>query len=546
MIFAIARIPSRGASFKWAGPLYPYTTVLFARRDSGIRINQPADFQGLRIGVVIDDAAIQQLQDMGVNTSQLIREEEASVLVDKLQKGEIDLWAYSKVSGRFLAWKVTGNAYTFRIVYTFPDIPIYYGFSKDVPDSTVQSFQQALDVLKSERDAAGISTYDKILGRHVPAVGLLQLQYLTEEWAPYNYLEDGNASGIAVDILEAAFQDIGIERSRKDVRIVPLEDGFRETQNGSTVLFSIVRSPEREALYKWAGPFTKGRFVVYAPIRRNIVITSPEDLNRYRIGVVAGTIENTLLTDGGVRASQIVNRPAPEELLRMLEEGQIDLWATGDLAGRHQMMLTAQDPNAYEIVYTLSENDFYYIFSKNVPDTLVMAFEQALESVRTPRDPEGVSAYERIMFKYLGVGCARSVFTDEEVMELVNSTADAVRKNTPDTFERINAGEAPYKDPRYPDLYVFVYTLDATMVAHADNIQLVGVNFRGKTDVIGTPLHDEIIAGAQKNGTGWTEYVYMNPVQTGLYYKKAFYRLAKGSDGSMYVVCAGNFKACGT
>jgi polar amino acid transport system substrate-binding protein len=546
MIFAIARIPARETSFKWAGPIYPYTTVLFARPDSGITIDKPEDLQGLRIGVVTEDAAIQQLQDIGVNDSQLWEETNASQLVNLLRNGEIDLWAYSKVSGRYLTWQMTGNAYTFRIVYTFPDIPIYFGFSRDVPDSTVQSFQQALDALKSEKDAAGISAYERVLGHHVPAVGLGQLQYLTEEWAPYNYLENGNATGIAVDILEAVFQDIGVDRSSKDIRIVPLADGFRETQNGSTVLFSIVRSPQRESLYKWAGPFTKGRFVVYAPIQRNIVIASPEDLNQYRIGAVAGTIENTLLTDEGVIPSQIVNAPAPEDLLRMLEEGQIDLWATGDLAGRHQMMLTATNPNAYEIVYTLSENDFYYIFSQNVPDALVMAFEQGLETVRSPRGPEGVSAYERVMFKYLGVGCARSTFTDEQVMELVQGTADAISRNAPDTLRRINAGEVPYQDPQHPDLYAFVYSMDATIIAHADNIQLVGTNFRGKTDVTGTPLHDEILAGALKNGTGWVEYVYMNPVQTGLYYKRTFYRLTTGSDGNPYVVCAGNFKACGT
>jgi len=40
------------------------------------------------------------------------------------------------------------------------------------------------------------------------------------------------------------------------------------------------------------------------------------------------------------------------------------------------------------------------------------------------------------------------------------------------------------------------------MVAHADNILLVGVNFRGKTDVAGTPFRDYIIQGALANGTG--------------------------------------------
>ena len=77
---------------------------------------------------------------------------------------------------------------------------VYYAFSRDVLDSTVRSFQQALDALKREKNAAGVSPYERILGRYIPAIGLAQLQYLTEEWAPFNYLENGTASGIAVEI----------------------------------------------------------------------------------------------------------------------------------------------------------------------------------------------------------------------------------------------------------------------------------------------------------------------------------------------------------
>jgi polar amino acid transport system substrate-binding protein len=547
MIFAIARLPAREDSFKWAGPIYPYTTAVFSRPDSGIEIDTPEDLQGYRIGVITDDAAVEQLLDIGVSRTRLVEETSVTTLVNQLQSGEIDLWAYSKTSGRFLTWQITGNAYAFRVVYTFPDIPIYYGFSRDVPDATVVAFQQALDALKAENDAVGISTYDRIVGKHVPAVGLAQLQYLTEEWAPYNYEENGEAMGISIDILDAVWKDIGVNRSREDIRIVPLAEGFQAAQKGGTVLFSIVRSPDREPLYQWAGPFTRGSFVVYAPIRWGVTLDAPADLNRFRIGAVEGSIENTLLIDQGVNPSQIVNGPTPEYLLDMLENGEIDLWATGDLAGRHQILQTAADPNAYEIVYTLSENDFYYLFSKDVPNTTVTAFQQGLQNVRTQRDLQGVSEYERILYRYLGVSCARQTFSDAEVTALVNKTAADIGRNAADTFRRINAGEAPYVDPVHPDLYVFVYDANVTMVAHGDNIRMVGINYREKTDVTGRPFRfNVVVEGALKTGTGWEEYVYSSPSQNGLYYKTTFYRLVTGSDGNLYVVCAGNYKSCET
>lgn len=40
-------------------------------------------------------------------------------------------------------------------------------------------------------------------------------------------------------------------------------------------------------------------------------------------------------------------------------------------------------------LYTLSENDFYFIFSKDVPDELVTAFSQALVMIQEPEGSPG-------------------------------------------------------------------------------------------------------------------------------------------------------------
>ena len=312
VLFTTVRLPEREQSFKWAGPIYAYTNVLFARPDKGITLEKPEDLKDYRIGVIVDDVAIQQLIDVGVNKNQLVQETNASVLVDKLNNGEIDLWAYPEAAGRDFTERATGNPYSFRVVFTLPSMEGYYAFNKNVSDSTVESFQQALDSLKQEKDTAGISTYERILGRHIPSIGLAQLNYLTEEWAPFNYQEEENVTGISVETLEAVFRNIGVNRTRENVRIVPLAEGFQAAQNNtSTVLFSIVRTPEREPLYKWAGPFTKASFVLYAPVRSNITISSPEDLNRYRIGAVRASIENDLLTSQGVIVLHISNGQAP-------------------------------------------------------------------------------------------------------------------------------------------------------------------------------------------------------------------------------------------
>ena len=445
----------------------------------------------------------------------------------------------------YYAERQTGNYYAFRTVHVFDDFVGYLAFNRNTSDATVARYQQALDGLKQEKDAANVSAFDRILGRYVPSVGLAHSTYLTEEWAPFNYVDNGTAAGLSVEILEAVWKDLGVNRTRADVGVVPLSDAFARAKNNTgTVVFSIVRTPEREPFYKWAGPFTKGNFVVWGPVARNIAISSDADLQRYRIGAVEGTIENSMLAERGYNESRVVHGKTPADLLRLLEAGEIDLWATGDLAGRYQMMQTARDPNAYEIVYTLSEMDFYYIFSRDVPDTLVSAFGHALDRAQNEKDAQGVSAYERIIYRNLGVGCARPTFTDDAVTALVNTTAAAMEKDAAGTIRRINDGQAPYRDAANPALYAYVYDANLTTVAHAQNPLVVGLNVRGKADVTGTRFHDEILAGARANGTGWVNYVYMQPGQMNLYHKTTYYRLVRGSDGANYIVCSGTYKRC--
>ena len=479
-----------------------------------------------------------------MDRSQLVEETNATVLIGKLAHGDIDLWCYPEEVGRFLTEEITGNYYSFNVVYRLESIELYYAFSKDIPDSTIQAFQQALDALKEEKDTTGFSTYDMILGQYIPAIGFAHLNYLTEEWAPFNYAKDGTAGGISVEILESIFRHSGVDRSASDVKIVPLSEGFQQAQkNSSTVLFSIVRTAAREPYYKWVGPFTKASFVVYSAANSNITIASESDLNKYRIGTVNGTIEYDMLIGKNVKASNIVVGSTPTELLQMLREGRIDLWATGDFTGHYELNRAGLDTKDYNVVYSLGEKEFYFIFSKDVPDLVVDAFGHALETVRNQKDAQGFSEYERIIYRNLGVSYAQPKFTNEAVTALVDKTAVAIEKNATDAFLHINAGDTPYKDPQKPGLYSFVYDTNVTMVAHADNILLVGVNFKGKTDVTGQPFRDYIVDGALENQTGWVDYVYSNSAQTNLYYKTTYYRLVMGSDGNQYVVCSGNFKS---
>ena len=61
------------------------------------------------------------------------------------------------------------------------------------------------------------------------------------------------------------------------------------------------------------------------------------------------------------------------------------------------------------------------------------------------------------------------------------------------------------------ELYVFAYDLQGVMVAHPKNPALIGQNLIVVPDTEGKLFRKEIVEKAKSNGSGWVDYVYLNP-----------------------------------
>ena len=377
--------------------------------------------------------------------------------------------------------------------------------------------------------------------------GVGELVFVTEEYPPFNYVEDGRIRGIAVDLLIGVLRQMDGSISTYRIQVLPWPVAYQAALTGeNTAIFATVRLPEREHLFKWAGPLGSERKVIFADPDREIELAGPRDLVGYRIGVVEDDAAYLQLLALGVDPSKLVTAGDVPSLVAMMQEGDIDLWCYGDLAGRHFTGKVTGDPYAFEIVYTLASEDLYFAFNPTTPDSVVAAFQEALDNLRNQPDPSGVTGYQRIMYRYLGVSClAQPPVTEDQVTGLVNFTVRAIENDAPGTLARINAGEHPFWDRENRALYVFVYDTSLTIVAEADNPLLVGVNMQGKTDIAGTPFRDRIREKALAKGSGWVEYIWMIPEENGIYTKSAYFRLVTGSDGIRYIVASGMYTPCG-
>ena len=372
------------------------------------------------------------------------------------------------------------------------------------------------------------------------------LMFVTEDYPPLNYIENGTIKGISVDILRGVLQRLDTPVSSDRIRVLPWARAYETAlSRNNTAVFATVRLAEREHLFKWAGPLATERKVVFAKKDNRPSIASPDDLNRYRIGVVKEDSAHLQLQGIGVNASRIYAYPNVQGVIAAAMDGSIDLWCYGETVGRYSSRAVTGDPNYFAVVYSLAPQDLYYAFNPNTSDQFVAEFQSALDNVRYQPDGTGITEYQRIMYRYLGVSCVQDPpVTREQVTGLVDFTAGAIRNDTPGTIQRINAGEHPFWDRGNRALYVFVYDPDVTIIAEADNPYLIGVNMKGRTDVAGTPFRDQIVAGALADGTGWVDYVWIIPDENGVYYKSSYFRLVEGSDANTYIVSSGMYTPC--
>ena len=61
------------------------------------------------------------------------------------------------------------------------------------------------------------------------------------------------------------------------------------------------------------------------------------------------------------------------------------------------------------------------------------------------------------------------------------------------------------------EVYVFAYDIQGVMLAHPKNPSLIGQNLLNVPDTEGKLFRKEIVEKAKSQGSGWVDYVYLNP-----------------------------------
>ena len=223
-----------------------------------------------------------------------------------------------------------------------------------------------------------------------------ELVLLTENFPPYNmakngknFAQDENINGIAVDIVREMFKRADITYSLT-LRF-PWERIYKlALEKPGYGVFVMARLPDREKLFKWVGPIGPDDWIMLAKADSKISLETLEDARKYKIGAYKGDAIAETLTKQGLKPIVVLR---DQDNAKKLTSGQIDLWATGDPAGRY---LARQDGvTGLKTVLRFNSAELYLALNKNVPDETVAKLQAALDKLRK----EGV--VDEIMARYL-------------------------------------------------------------------------------------------------------------------------------------------------
>jgi len=234
------------------------------------------------------------------------------------------------------------------------------------------------------------------------AISAKDLTYITEQYPPYNYQENGKLQGISVDLLENMWVKMEANLNRSVIRLLPWSEGYQTTlKENNTILFTTFRTPQREQLFKWVGPIALGRDTLLARSDRNINITTPVDLKKYKIGAIKDDIAAQRLLNNGLKQEDLILENTSKPIIEMLKNETIDAWAYNDLAGISLLQQSGANLSDYKVAFILGQDDGYYAFNKETPDSIAQSFQQALDYIKNNKDSSGTSDYEKILNKYI-------------------------------------------------------------------------------------------------------------------------------------------------
>lgn len=235
----------------------------------------------------------------------------------------------------------------------------------------------------------------------VQAASLPAMVVVTEDAQPLHYVWQGQLQGEAPTLIDQLLREAGIRYSQQ---VYPWARAYVMASSLPNVLiYSIARTPEREAQFHWVGKLLTVQYAMYAlQARQDIRARTMEDLHNYRLGVTAHDVRANWLREQGIREVSADRRAGLDVTndslsnMRKLVQGRVDMVPTSVLGLRSFCLTEKVDCSRFRRVMVLPFSvDLYVAASLKTSLPVVRALRNAYDHL----DRSG--RYQRVMAPYV-------------------------------------------------------------------------------------------------------------------------------------------------
>lgn len=211
-----------------------------------------------------------------------------------------------------------------------------------------------------------------VASAHPPAPSL----HITTEFSPPTSMQEGGkVIGSATDKVREALARSAIAYS---IEMLPWKRAYTAALSRvDGCVYSTTRTPEREHLFKWAGPTDEGEWVLLGRADRQYKLQTLEDARSMRIGTYHGDARDEYLRARGYRVD-----PAPNDMINppKLMMNRIDLWAAGLRRGSAVLALNGWSDKIVPVL-TFNRVKLYLACNRAVPDATIDRLNAAFDAM---------------------------------------------------------------------------------------------------------------------------------------------------------------------
>lgn len=210
-----------------------------------------------------------------------------------------------------------------------------------------------------------------------------QLRILTESWPPISFEEKGSPQGMAVEVVKAIQTQIG-QSSTSSIEVVPWARGYSLLQSSpNTLLFTMVRTPERDKLFTLLGPIAHGKtslFALKSAAQKKYARSMELIKSKALVAATRGTAFETILRDQ--KFQNILDVKDPETAVKMLMSGRVDLLCDDSLIIYNILKKNGFAAEKIQTIAVLNEYDLYLGFSAGTEAKTISVWKKSLEAIK--------------------------------------------------------------------------------------------------------------------------------------------------------------------